>query len=102
MTISQGSLESRTIDSCGARETAGSQVVQQTGIQCFNCKGYGHYAKDQNQSGFKTRVSQKRYDVQTELNKVFSFCNLSKLLAQDTDEELMNVMGSTLHSMAKI
>ncbi|GJT65802.1 integrase, catalytic region, zinc finger, CCHC-type containing protein [Tanacetum coccineum] len=23
-----------------------SQVVQQTGIQCFNCKGYGHYAKE--------------------------------------------------------
>ncbi|GJY02003.1 integrase, catalytic region, zinc finger, CCHC-type containing protein [Tanacetum coccineum] len=22
------------------------QVVQQTGIQCFNCKGYGHYAKE--------------------------------------------------------
>ncbi|GJR59824.1 retrovirus-related pol polyprotein from transposon TNT 1-94 [Tanacetum coccineum] len=21
-------------------------VVQQTGIQCFNCKGYGHYAKE--------------------------------------------------------
>ncbi|GJW11279.1 retrotransposon protein, putative, unclassified [Tanacetum coccineum] len=30
----------------GARETAGSQVVQQTGIQCFNCKGFGHYAKE--------------------------------------------------------
>ncbi|GJS47025.1 retrovirus-related pol polyprotein from transposon TNT 1-94 [Tanacetum coccineum] len=29
-----------------ARETVGSQVVQQTGIQCFNCKGYGHYAKE--------------------------------------------------------
>ncbi|GKC29766.1 retrovirus-related pol polyprotein from transposon TNT 1-94 [Tanacetum coccineum] len=24
----------------------GSQVVQHTGIQCFNCKGYGHYAKE--------------------------------------------------------
>ncbi|GJU77494.1 integrase, catalytic region, zinc finger, CCHC-type containing protein [Tanacetum coccineum] len=24
----------------------GSQVVQQTGIQCFNYKGYGHYAKE--------------------------------------------------------
>ncbi|GJZ98852.1 hypothetical protein Tco_0671305 [Tanacetum coccineum] len=30
----------------GARETVGSQVVQQIGIQCFNCKGYGHYAKE--------------------------------------------------------
>ncbi|GKB23152.1 retrotransposon protein, putative, ty1-copia subclass [Tanacetum coccineum] len=30
----------------GARETVGSQVVQQTGIQCFNCKEFGHFAKE--------------------------------------------------------
>ncbi|GKG02335.1 gag-pol polyprotein, partial [Tanacetum coccineum] len=30
----------------GNRETVGSQVVQQTRIQCFNYKGYGHYAKE--------------------------------------------------------
>ncbi|GJT51722.1 hypothetical protein Tco_0977879 [Tanacetum coccineum] len=30
----------------GARETVGSQVVQQNEIQCFNCKGFGHYAKE--------------------------------------------------------
>ncbi|GKF84936.1 retrovirus-related pol polyprotein from transposon TNT 1-94, partial [Tanacetum coccineum] len=30
----------------GNRETVGSQVVQQTEIQCFNCKGYAHYAKE--------------------------------------------------------
>ncbi|GJU16707.1 integrase, catalytic region, zinc finger, CCHC-type containing protein [Tanacetum coccineum] len=30
----------------GTRETVGSPVVQQTGIQCFNCKGFGHYAKE--------------------------------------------------------
>ncbi|GKF28057.1 retrovirus-related pol polyprotein from transposon TNT 1-94 [Tanacetum coccineum] len=29
----------------GAKETIGSQVVQQNGIQCFNCKGFGHYSK---------------------------------------------------------
>ncbi|GJU44423.1 retrovirus-related pol polyprotein from transposon TNT 1-94 [Tanacetum coccineum] len=29
-----------------ARETVGSQVVQQNGIQRFNCKGFGHYAKE--------------------------------------------------------
>ncbi|GJR01697.1 retrovirus-related pol polyprotein from transposon TNT 1-94 [Tanacetum coccineum] len=28
------------------RETVGSQVVQQTGIQCFNCKEFGHFAKE--------------------------------------------------------
>ncbi|GJR98776.1 retrovirus-related pol polyprotein from transposon TNT 1-94 [Tanacetum coccineum] len=30
----------------GARETIGNQVVQHTGIQCFNCKEYGHFAKE--------------------------------------------------------
>ncbi|GKC15115.1 retrovirus-related pol polyprotein from transposon TNT 1-94 [Tanacetum coccineum] len=30
----------------GARETVGSQVVQQTGIQCLNCKEFGHFAKE--------------------------------------------------------
>nr|GEU34647.1 integrase, catalytic region, zinc finger, CCHC-type, peptidase aspartic, catalytic [Tanacetum cinerariifolium] len=29
-----------------ARETISSQVVQQTGIQCFNCKEFGHFAKE--------------------------------------------------------
>ncbi|GJZ12706.1 retrovirus-related pol polyprotein from transposon TNT 1-94, partial [Tanacetum coccineum] len=30
----------------GARETVGSEVVQQNRIQCFNYKGFGHYAKE--------------------------------------------------------
>ncbi|GJV58546.1 retrovirus-related pol polyprotein from transposon TNT 1-94 [Tanacetum coccineum] len=30
----------------GARDTVGSQVVQQTGIQCFNCREFGHFAKE--------------------------------------------------------
>ncbi|GKA50794.1 retrovirus-related pol polyprotein from transposon TNT 1-94 [Tanacetum coccineum] len=36
----------RTMIIVGTRETVGSPVVQQTGIQCFNCKGFGHYAKE--------------------------------------------------------
>ncbi|GJW73616.1 retrovirus-related pol polyprotein from transposon TNT 1-94 [Tanacetum coccineum] len=36
----------RTMTVVGARETVGSQVVQQNGIQCFNWKGFGHYAKE--------------------------------------------------------
>ncbi|GJW55327.1 gag-pol polyprotein [Tanacetum coccineum] len=30
----------------GARDTIGSQVVQQTGIQCFNYREFGHFAKE--------------------------------------------------------
>ncbi|GJW84738.1 retrovirus-related pol polyprotein from transposon TNT 1-94 [Tanacetum coccineum] len=33
-----------TVD--GTRKIVGSPVVQQTGIQCFNYKGFGHYAKE--------------------------------------------------------
>nr|GEZ40455.1 hypothetical protein [Tanacetum cinerariifolium] len=36
----------RTMIVAGARKTVGSQVVQQTGIQCFNCKEFGHFAKE--------------------------------------------------------
>ncbi|GJR29186.1 retrovirus-related pol polyprotein from transposon TNT 1-94 [Tanacetum coccineum] len=36
----------RTMTVAGAKETVGSPVVQQPRIQCFNCKGYGHYAKE--------------------------------------------------------
>nr|GEV94246.1 hypothetical protein [Tanacetum cinerariifolium] len=36
----------RTVNVVAAREKVGSQVVQKTGIQCFNCKEYGHFAKE--------------------------------------------------------
>ncbi|GKE78781.1 hypothetical protein Tco_1544901 [Tanacetum coccineum] len=36
----------RMMTVAGARETVGSLVVQQNGIQCFNCKGFGHYARE--------------------------------------------------------
>nr|GFC70708.1 hypothetical protein [Tanacetum cinerariifolium] len=30
----------------GARETVGSSMVQKFGIQCYNCKEFGHVAKE--------------------------------------------------------
>ncbi|GJQ99359.1 hypothetical protein Tco_0522344 [Tanacetum coccineum] len=36
----------RTVTVAGSRETVGSQVVQQTGIQCFNCKEFRYFAKE--------------------------------------------------------
>ncbi|GJQ98830.1 retrovirus-related pol polyprotein from transposon TNT 1-94 [Tanacetum coccineum] len=36
----------KTVTITGARETVGSQVVQQTRIQCFNCKEFDHFAKE--------------------------------------------------------
>nr|GEV43263.1 hypothetical protein [Tanacetum cinerariifolium] len=36
----------RTVNVAGARENVGSLVVQQSGIQCFNCKEFRHFAKE--------------------------------------------------------
>nr|GFA93390.1 hypothetical protein [Tanacetum cinerariifolium] len=38
--------ESEDVNVAGAREKVGSLVVQQSGIQCFNCKKFGHFAKE--------------------------------------------------------
>ncbi|GJS00426.1 retrovirus-related pol polyprotein from transposon TNT 1-94 [Tanacetum coccineum] len=38
--------ESEDNDVARARETVGGHVVQQSGIQCFNCKEFGHFAKE--------------------------------------------------------
>ncbi|GJV96094.1 retrovirus-related pol polyprotein from transposon TNT 1-94 [Tanacetum coccineum] len=36
----------RAVNVAGAREIVGVQVVQQSRIQCFNCKEFGHFAKE--------------------------------------------------------
>nr|GEZ21706.1 hypothetical protein [Tanacetum cinerariifolium] len=36
----------RTVNVAGPREKVGSLVVQKSGIQCFNCKEYRHFAKE--------------------------------------------------------
>nr|GEV12667.1 hypothetical protein [Tanacetum cinerariifolium] len=36
----------RTVNVAGAREKVGSPVVQQSGIQCVNCKEFRHFAKE--------------------------------------------------------
>nr|GEY19800.1 retrovirus-related Pol polyprotein from transposon TNT 1-94 [Tanacetum cinerariifolium] len=36
----------RMVNIATARENVESKVVQQSGIQCFNCKEYGHFSKE--------------------------------------------------------
>nr|GEV14588.1 hypothetical protein [Tanacetum cinerariifolium] len=36
----------RTVNVDGARENVGSPIVQQSRIQCFNCKEFGHFPKE--------------------------------------------------------
>nr|GEV90836.1 hypothetical protein [Tanacetum cinerariifolium] len=39
-------LNAKTMNVAGARENVGSPVVQQFGIQCFNCMEFCHFAKE--------------------------------------------------------
>ncbi|GKB26485.1 retrovirus-related pol polyprotein from transposon TNT 1-94 [Tanacetum coccineum] len=36
----------RTVNVAGDKENVGTQVLQQSGIQCYNCKEYGHVARE--------------------------------------------------------
>ncbi|GKD44449.1 integrase, catalytic region, zinc finger, CCHC-type containing protein, partial [Tanacetum coccineum] len=36
----------RVLNVAGARENVGTQVVQKSGMQCYNCKEYGHVSKE--------------------------------------------------------
>nr|GEV98483.1 hypothetical protein [Tanacetum cinerariifolium] len=38
-------IQERTVNVAAARENVGSKVVQQSGIQCFNCREFGHFVK---------------------------------------------------------
>ncbi|GKG06189.1 hypothetical protein Tco_0326275, partial [Tanacetum coccineum] len=36
----------RVVNVVGTRKNVGTQLVQQSGIQCYNCKEYGHVARE--------------------------------------------------------
>ncbi|GKE75191.1 integrase, catalytic region, zinc finger, CCHC-type containing protein, partial [Tanacetum coccineum] len=36
----------RVVNVAGARENVGTPVVQKSGIQCYNCKEYGHVSRE--------------------------------------------------------
>ncbi|GKC57994.1 hypothetical protein Tco_1085592 [Tanacetum coccineum] len=36
----------RAVNVAEARDNVGGKVVQQSAIQCFNCKEFGHFAKE--------------------------------------------------------
>nr|GEV13229.1 hypothetical protein [Tanacetum cinerariifolium] len=86
-------------------ENVGSVVVQQSGIQCFNCKEYGHFAKEFRKS---KRVKDSAYHKEKML-----LCKQAKqgvpLQAEqydwleDTDEEVdEQELGAHYSFMAKI
>nr|GEY23016.1 hypothetical protein [Tanacetum cinerariifolium] len=63
----------RTINVAGARENVGNPVVQQSGIQCFNCKEFGHFAKEcRKPKGLKTLHTDEEID-EHELEAHYSY-----------------------------
>ncbi|GJW90299.1 gag-pol polyprotein [Tanacetum coccineum] len=39
-------IDKRVVNVARARENVGTQVVQNSGIQCYNCKEYGHVSRE--------------------------------------------------------
>ncbi|GJW83011.1 hypothetical protein Tco_0156156 [Tanacetum coccineum] len=76
-----------TMTVAGARETVGSPVVQQNGIQCFNCKGFGHYAGKQSQSGYTHTHKEKMMMCKQAEQGVPLQAEQADWL-EDTDEEI--------------
>nr|GEY78682.1 retrovirus-related Pol polyprotein from transposon TNT 1-94 [Tanacetum cinerariifolium] len=73
----------RVVNVVGARENVGTQVVQQSEIQCYNCKEYRHVAKESNciVLGYgdlvQENVTIKRvYYVKGMNHNLFSVCQL--------------------------
>ncbi|GKG07188.1 integrase, catalytic region, zinc finger, CCHC-type containing protein [Tanacetum coccineum] len=44
--IGTGYDNQRVVNVAGARENVGTQVVQKSVIQCYNCKEYGHLSRE--------------------------------------------------------
>ncbi|GJX16412.1 hypothetical protein Tco_0217244 [Tanacetum coccineum] len=87
----------RTMTVAGARETVGSPVVQQNGIQCFNCKGFGHYAREfRSQSVIKTTLSQGEDD---DIRKHISNSYMAKI--QEVSPEESSSTGQPLEQVQK-
>nr|GEX37840.1 Gag-Pol polyprotein [Tanacetum cinerariifolium] len=89
----------RTMNVAGASENVGSPVVQQSGIQCFNCKEFGHFAKEcRKPKGLKTPHTDEVIDEQ-ELEAHYSYmAKIKEVPIADTctdSEPLKQVQNDT-------
>ncbi|GJT39409.1 retrovirus-related pol polyprotein from transposon TNT 1-94 [Tanacetum coccineum] len=70
----------RTVTVAGARDTVGSQVVQQTGIQCFNYKEFGHFAKECRKSKRVNITPRVLGSLTSSINSLNSTYHMEKML----------------------
>ncbi|GJR19697.1 integrase, catalytic region, zinc finger, CCHC-type containing protein [Tanacetum coccineum] len=94
----------RTVTVAGARETVGSPVVQKTGIQCFNCKGFGHYAREcRKPKRVKDYAYHKEKMMMCKQAETRCSTQLSKLIwLEDRMNEMSNKIEAHYSYMAKI
>nr|GEX70419.1 hypothetical protein [Tanacetum cinerariifolium] len=93
----------RTMNVAGARENVGCPVVQQYGIQCFNYKEFGHFAKEcRNPKGLKTPHTNEEIDEQ-ELEAHYSYmAKIQEVPTVDTctdSQPLEHVQNDTGYNM---
>nr|GEV10135.1 retrovirus-related Pol polyprotein from transposon TNT 1-94 [Tanacetum cinerariifolium] len=96
----------RMMNVAGAKENVGSPVVQQSGIQCFNCKKFGHFAKEcRNPKRVKDSVYYKekmllckQADYMAKIQEVptADTCTDSKPLEQVQNDARYNVFANDL------
>ncbi|GJV44074.1 retrovirus-related pol polyprotein from transposon TNT 1-94 [Tanacetum coccineum] len=88
----------RAINVVGARETVGGPVVQQSGIQCFNCKEFGHYAKECR----KPKRDEGNYEQGCEAHYRYMAQRFKRFLmqTQDTDADAIGTVKKCLMPLA--
>nr|GEX00683.1 hypothetical protein [Tanacetum cinerariifolium] len=72
----------RTVNVAGAREKVGSPVVQQSGIQCFNCKEFRHFAKEYTDEEVDEQELEAHYSY---MDKIHSQWNSNTCLVETDD-----------------
>ncbi|GJY58434.1 reverse transcriptase domain-containing protein [Tanacetum coccineum] len=89
----------RAVNVAGARENVGTSVVQKSGIQCYNCKEYGHVSREcQKPKRVKDAAYHKEKMLLCKQEETGVQLNAEQAdWKDDTDDESEDRIGSTLY-----